>query len=90
MPSMHLLISGRVQGVGFRWFVRVAARQLDLGGWVRNREDGAVELAASGPQEKLDELRRQVSRGPSAAEVTDVKSLEPVESELDFPFAMRR
>ena len=87
---MHLLISGRVQGVGFRWFVRVAARQLDLSGWVRNREDGAVEVAAAGPEDKLDELRRRVSRGPAAAEVSEVKELEPPGSDLDFPFAMRR
>ena len=90
MPSVHLLISGRVQGVGFRWFVRVVARQLELSGWVRNREDGAVEIAASGTQEKLDELRKQVRRGPAAADVSDVRDLEPVESDLDFPFAMRR
>ena len=90
MPSAHLLISGRVQGVGFRWFVRVVARQLELRGWVRNREDGAVEIAAAGPQEKLDELRKQVGRGPAAAEVSEVKDLEPAESDLDYPFAMRR
>ena len=90
MPSVHLLISGRVQGVGFRWFVRVVARQLELKGWVRNREDGAVEVAASGTQEKLDDLRRQVRKGPAAADVSDVQDLEPVESDLDFPFAMRR
>ena len=90
MPSMHLLISGRVQGVGFRWFVRVAARQLELSGWVRNREDGAVELAAAGPQDKLDELRRRVSRGPAAAEVTEVEELEAPGADLEFPFAMRR
>ena len=90
MPSVHLLIAGRVQGVGFRWFVRVAARQLDLRGWVRNREDGTVEVAASGPQEKLDELRKHLGRGPSAAEVTEVRDLEPVGHDLDFPFAMRR
>jgi len=90
MPSVHLLITGRVQGVGFRWFVRVAARQLNLSGWVRNREDGAVEIAAAGPQEKLDELRRQVGRGPSAADVSEVRELEPVGHDLEFPFAMRR
>ena len=90
MPSAHLLISGRVQGVGFRWFVRVVGRQLGLSGWVRNREDGTVEVAAAGPQSKLDELRKQVARGPSSADVSEVEELEPVLSELDFPFAMRR
>ena len=90
MPSTHLLIVGRVQGVGFRWFVRVAARQLDLSGWVRNRDDGTVEVAAAGPQEKLDQLRKHLSRGPSAAEVTEVQDLEPVGEDLEFPFAMKR
>lgn len=90
MPTAHLLVTGRVQGVGFRWFVRVVGRRLGLAGWVRNREDGSVELAASGSQEKLDELRKQVRRGPDAAEVSDVTDLEPVADDLEFPFGMRR
>ena len=87
---MHILIAGRVQGVGFRWFTRVAARRLELSGWVKNCEDGAVEVAASGPQDRLDQLRRQLSRGPDAASVENIRELEPVEDELDFPFAMKR
>ena len=87
---MHLLISGKVQGVGFRWFVRVAARQLGLRGWVRNLPDGGVEIAAAGAQEKLDDLRRQVSQGPAGAGVDAVTDAEPFTSELEFPFAMRR
>ena len=90
MPAMHLVVSGRVQGVGFRWYVRVAGRRLGLAGWVRNREDGPVELAASGPQEKLDELKRQVRRGPDAAEVDDIHELDEVSEDLEFPFGMRR
>jgi acylphosphatase len=90
MPAIHLSIVGRVQGVGFRWFVRVAARRLGLSGWVRNREDGTVELAASGPEEKLAEFRRQVSKGPDGAHVMDVLDLGEVLEELEFPFGMRR
>ena len=90
MPTMHLRVSGRVQGVGFRWYVRVAGRRLGLAGWVRNREDGSVELAASGPQEKLEELKRQVRRGPDASEVDDVQELDEVGDDLEFPFGMRR
>jgi acylphosphatase len=89
MPAMHLQISGRVQGVGFRWFIRVAARRLDLAGWVRNMPDGSVEIAASGPQERLDEFRRAISRGPDGAMVTAVKPLEPIE-ELEYPFSVKR
>ena len=90
MPTVHLLVTGRVQGVGFRWFVRVAGRRLGLSGWVRNCHDGSVEIAASGPDEKLEELRRQVKRGPDAALVDEVRDLEEVEDNLEFPFGMRR
>ena len=90
MPTVHLLVTGRVQGVGFRWFVRVAGRRLGLAGWVRNCDDGSVEIAASGPDDKLDELRRQVKRGPDAALVEEVRDLEEVEDNLEFPFGMRR
>lgn len=90
MPAMHVQVSGRVQGVGFRWYVRVAGRRLGLAGWVRNREDGTVEVAASGPQDKLDELRRQLRRGPDASEVSEVRDLENLDGDLEFPFGMRR
>jgi acylphosphatase len=90
MPAAHLQITGRVQGVGFRWFVRVVARRLQLAGWVMNRRDGTVEIAASGPQEKLDELRRQVKRGPDGALVEEVKDLGPIDDELEFPFMMKK
>ena len=86
---MRLQIIGRVQGVGFRWFVRVIGRRLDLAGWVMNRPDGSVELAASGPQEKLDELRRAISRGPEGAIITSVKPLDPVE-DLTHPFGVKK
>lgn len=68
----------------------MAARRLGLSGWVRNREDGTVELAASGPAEKLAEFRRQVSRGPDGAQVTEVLDLGEVAGELEFPFGMHR
>ena len=59
MPvARRFVISGRVQGVGFRWFVRVQARRLGLAGWVANAPDGSVEIAASGEQARLDDLRR--------------------------------
>ena len=90
MPAMHLEIAGRVQGVGFRWFARVSARRLELSGWVKNRPDGTVEVAASGPQDRLDQFRLQLSRGPDAANVETIRDLEPFEGELDFPFAMKR
>ena len=90
MAAVHLRIVGQVQGVGFRWFARVNARRLQLAGWVMNRPDGSVEVAASGRDEKLEEFRKLVSRGPDGAIVSDVIELEAAEGELEFPFAMRR
>ena len=87
---MHVVISGRVQGVGFRWFARVAGRRLDLKGWVKNLSDGSVEVAAEGPQERLDMFRRQLSQGPDGADVQAVNDAEAVGDDLDYPFTMRR
>ena len=67
MESIHLEVSGRVQGVGFRWFVVEEARRLKLSGWVRNRPDGKVEIAASGSADALAELESAVTDGPPGA-----------------------
>ena len=61
---LHFLIQGRVQGVGFRWYVHREASELDLRGWVRNTEDGEVEVVASGNDKDLAELRASLRRGP--------------------------
>ena len=90
MAAVHLQIVGTVQGVGFRWFARVAARRLQLAGWVMNRSDGSVEIAASGREEKIEEFRKLMSRGPEGAAVSEVRVLDPLVGDLDFPFAMRR
>jgi len=83
-------VTGRVQGVGFRWFVRVAGRRLQLSGWVRNRPDGSVEVTASGAEDRLTELRRLLQRGPDGAEVKEMLDMAGVEDELEYPFAMRK
>lgn len=69
---LHFLIRGRVQGVGFRWFVQREATELELRGWVRNTEDGDVEILATGDPEDLDELRSSLRRGPRGARVDNV------------------
>src|ERR1035438_9127618 len=66
---LHFLIQGRVQGVGFRWYVQRVAGQLDLRGWVRNTEEGEVEVVASGSPDELAELRASLRRGPRGARV---------------------
>ena len=66
---LHFLIQGRVQGVGFRWYVQRVAGQLGLRGWVSNTEEGEVEVVASGTAEELAELRASLRRGPRGARV---------------------
>jgi acylphosphatase len=69
---LHFLVRGRVQGVGFRWFVQREAAELNLHGWVRNTEDGDVEIVAAGTPEDLSELRAAIRRGPRGARVDNV------------------
>lgn len=90
MPTIHLRVSGRVQGVGFRWFVREHAQALQLAGWVRNTADGDVEIAASGDASLLEALQVAVSRGPAAARVERVVlELPPAGADLPWPFAVK-
>jgi acylphosphatase len=70
------VVTGRVQGVGFRWFVRAEARPLGINGWVRNREDGAVEGEVEGREDAIDSLEAVLEVGPSSAIVTNVEIFE--------------
>jgi acylphosphatase len=91
MQSIHLEISGRVQGVGFRWFVVEKARRLRLAGWVRNRPDGKVEIAACGNADALAQFESAVSSGPPGAQVQTVNQLEQVAADsLPSPFEIVR
>ncbi len=69
---LHFLVQGRVQGVGFRWFVHREASELELRGWVRNTEDGAVEVVATGEPDDLAELRASLRKGPRGSRVDHV------------------
>ena len=69
---LHFLVQGRVQGVGFRWFVHREASELVLRGWVRNTEDGDVEVVAAGEAQDLAELRASLKRGPRGSRVDRV------------------
>lgn len=69
---LHAAIEGRVQGVGFRYFVESRARTLGVLGWVRNRPDGSVELLAEGTRADLEALLAHVRQGPPASSVTHV------------------
>ena len=69
-------VRGRVQGVGFRYFAQRAASELGLAGYVRNLDDGRVEVYAIGPEEKLSELAGRLHRGPRWADVHGVDEQE--------------
>lgn len=74
--GLHLLIDGRVQGVGYRWFARNAGRELGLTGKVRNLPDGRVEVHAAGDPDKLAELIGRLREGPPAARVQTIAEEE--------------
>ena len=88
---LRLEIHGRVQGVGFRWFVREAARRRGVAGWVRNRVDGSVELEVSGTEPSLRELIAVIREGPPGARVEDVRETNSADAdELPHPFTIMR
>jgi acylphosphatase len=80
---IHFLIQGRVQGVGFRWYVQREAGLRDLRGWVRNTEEGEVEVMASGSSEALAELRASLRRGPRGSRVDRLVEHQLAESEAE-------
>lgn len=73
MKRIHLVIHGRVQGVGFRYFALDRARALGLGGAVWNRPDGTVEIEAEGDAAALADFTAAMRSGPSSARVTRVE-----------------
>lgn len=71
--ARHFVVTGRVQGVGFRYFAEVSARELGLRGFVRNLRDGDVEALAEGPADAVQAFEAALRRGPAHADVTDVR-----------------
>jgi acylphosphatase len=89
--AIRLRVRGRVQGVGFRWWVRDRARRLGVAGWVRNLDDGDVELAAAGAVEAIGKLLSAVREGPPGARVDEVVELAaPDANGLHLPFEIER
>ncbi|MEA3281591.1 MAG: acylphosphatase [Euryarchaeota archaeon] len=80
MKTTHIIITGRVQGVGFRYFTVRCANDLGLCGWVRNLPDGSVETAIQGADEKIEEMIGLLKQGPGAANVSGLE-MEEIESE---------
>ena len=71
--AKRYLVRGRVQGVGFRWFVEREAHILGIAGWVRNNHDGSVEVLAQGTRDQLSGLHSRLREGPRAARVDAVE-----------------
>ena len=80
-----------MQGVGFRWYVVEKAQELNLAGWVRNKSDGKVEIAAAGQRDALASFEAAVKSGPRGARVESIRSLSPLSAEsLRSPFEIVR
>ena len=85
----RFVVSGIVQGVGFRFFTVRAARALNIRGWVRNLPDGRVEVLAQGDGDALDRLREDLARGPGGSVVHDVQEGEEREGDRYETFDIR-
>lgn len=84
MEQVHLLISGFVQGVGYRQFVRKEATKRGLFGWVKNLSNGKVEAVVQGKKEIIEELIEMCRKGPFLSEIKDI---EITWEEVDVPFS---
>jgi acylphosphatase len=88
---LHAVVQGRVQGVGFRATTQYEARKLALGGWVRNRADGSVEVEAEGRDADLEAFLSFLRRGPLGAHVDAVQAdWLPPQGGAPVPFEVRR
>ena len=76
VEARRFVVRGRVQGVGFRWFVEREAHILGISGWVRNNTDGSVEVMAQGTRDQLSGLQSRLREGPRAARVDVVEQAE--------------
>lgn len=79
-------VTGRVQGVSFRWYTLQEAERLGLTGWVRNQPDGSVHVEVQGPAGPVDQLHRWLHEGPTHAHVDEVSvhEVDPVDGEDGF------
>ncbi len=76
VQTRKFVVRGRVQGVGFRWFVEREAKTLGIAGWVRNNSDGSVEVLATGTRDQLSALRSRLQEGPRASRVDNVEEAD--------------
>lgn len=86
--TRYFLISGRVQGVGFRAAACDQARRLALAGWVRNRADGCVEVTARGAATDLAAFKAWLDQGPAMAQIDEVTEGTATDTDLPSPFTI--
>jgi len=86
MPRYNIIVKGRVQGVGFRYFVQATAKQMNLTGWVKNLDNGNVELEAQSNMDFLDVLLDKLKKGNSFSKIIDIeiKNINELLTERDF------
>ncbi|ANB58398.1 acylphosphatase [Anoxybacillus sp. B7M1] len=86
MKRLHVIVHGRVQGVGFRYYAQHEALKWDLTGWVKNNEDGTVELEAQGHEERIHLFIDKIRQGSPFSKVThlDIQSIDPIPNEKTF------
>lgn len=89
MITYSMIVYGRVQGVGFRFYVQRQAKLLGVTGWVRNKPDGSVEILAQGKQPQLQKLIDAVHQGSPASKVEDVKVTEIKDTKRFHTFRVR-
>ena len=87
--TKRYVVSGIVQGVGYRYFAQRAAQRLGLIGFARNLADGRVEIIAEGSEEKLTAFGEELQRGPIASRVDGVSESEPAAAEAFTAFTIR-
>jgi acylphosphatase len=92
MAGKHILVQGKVQGVGYRYFVKIQADMLSLKGWVRNLANGEVEVQAFGTEAQLNSFLSQLKMGPPMAKVEklDVREVEVSDNTLQNEFEIVR
>ena len=87
--ARRYVISGRVQGVGFRFFTEAAAAREGLHGWARNLPDGRLEISIEGDAESVERFERQIAHGPPGARVSDLQIDEDVPTQRATGFSIR-
>ena len=88
--TRHLIVSGLVQGVGYRAWVARTASKMGLNGWVRNLADGRVEILVDGPSDVVSQFEPLCRKGPPHAGVTDVKAVDHNEAAVEEGFRVLR